>query len=122
MKVPAEAVVYKVLRPAEWDGLAKAGHFAGSPDDIRDGFIHLSADGQVLGTLGRHFSRPQDREVVLLALPVKALGEALRWEPSRDGQLFPHLYAGLRLADVAWREAIVRNASGHYVLPDKVTS
>ena len=120
--MPAEVVVYKVLRSAEWDALAREGVFAGSPDDARDGFIHLSAAKQLEGTLVRHFCRPEDRQVVLIAMPVEALGEALRWEPSRDGRRFPHLYAGLRLADVSWRETIARDAAGHYVLPERIGS
>lgn len=120
--MPAEVVVYKVLRPAEWDVLTREGVFAGSADDLRDGFIHLSAAGQLKGTLARHFCRPKDNELVLVAVPIEVLGKALRWEPSRDGQLFPHLYAGLRLAAVLWQETLTRDASGHYVLPDRIGS
>lgn len=122
MKVLAEVVVYKILRRAEWEELTREGVFAGSADDARDGFIHLSAAPQLAGTLARHFCQPEDREVVLVAVPIEGLGDTLRWEPSRDGQLFPHLYAGLRLADVAWRETIARGSSGHYVLPDRIRS
>lgn len=116
----AEKVVYKLLRPAEWDTLEREGRSAGSSDDLRDGFIHLSAARQLAGTLGRHFARPEDRELMLLALPVAALGDALCWEASRKGELFPHLYAELRLADVAWRERLGRDAAGDFVLPDRI--
>lgn len=120
--MPAEVVVYKILRLAEWDSLAQDGQFAGSADDLRDGFIHLSGANQLAGTLTRHFSRPEDREVVLVAFPAERLGAPLRWELSRGGQLFPHLYSELRVADVAWRQTLARDPSGHYVLPGRIAS
>jgi uncharacterized protein (DUF952 family) len=117
---PADVVVFKALRSHEWDALQRDGRTTGSPDDQRDGFIHLSLAEQLEGTLARHFSRPQDREVVLLALSVGALGDALKWEPSRGGDLFPHLYSALTLDQVRRRYALMRAPDGHYVLPPEL--
>jgi uncharacterized protein (DUF952 family) len=92
------ALVYKILRRREWVALQTTGEFAGSPDDLRDGFVHLSTLEQLPGTLATHFGGESD--LVLVELEAPRLGQALRWEASRGGTLFPHLYGTLRLADV----------------------
>lgn len=92
MEDPPE-LVYKILRPAEHEVLERYGRFTGSPDDERDGFVHLSTREQLAGTLAKHFAG--DDEVTILALEVAAMGDALRWEPSRGGALFPHLYGAI---------------------------
>ena len=92
------ALIYKILRPQEWLGLSADGVFQGSPIDLQDGFIHLSAVDQVTETLARHFAG--EAELVLLAVDSDEVGDALRWEVSRGGALFPHLYAPLRLGDI----------------------
>lgn len=94
----AQQLVFKVLRAGEWDAFRASGRFEGSPDDRRDGFIHLSAADQLEGTLARHFAG--EAGLVRLALDVAALGDALRWEVSRGGARFPHLYRPLARADV----------------------
>lgn len=88
-------VVYKILTRSEWQAFRETGVFAGSADDQRDGFIHLSTASQVEGTLAKHFARRSD--LVLLTLEAAALGEALRYERSRGGELFPHHYGSLTL-------------------------
>jgi uncharacterized protein (DUF952 family) len=90
--------IYKVLRSAEWAQAQASGVFAGSPDDVRDGFIHFSTAGQLKGTLERHFAGEEN--LVVLQVEAAALGEALRWEPSLGGTLFPHLYSELPIAAV----------------------
>jgi uncharacterized protein (DUF952 family) len=90
--------VYKLLRAPEWAAFQAAGRFAGSPDDLRDGYIHMSTAEQVPGTRARYFADQPD--AVLLAIDAGALGGALRWEPSRGGALFPHLYRPLDLSEV----------------------
>lgn len=90
--------VIKLLRAGEWAALQADGLFAGSPDDRRDGYIHLSTPEQVPGTLARYFAG--EIGAVALTLDADALGDALKWEPSRGGQLFPHLYRPLRLDEV----------------------
>jgi uncharacterized protein (DUF952 family) len=87
------ATVYKVLRPAEHEVLERDGRFVGSPDDERDGFVHLSTREQLEGTLAKHFEG--EEALVILALDTSAMGDALRWEPSRGGALFPHLYGAI---------------------------
>lgn len=96
---PNEDCVYKVLRRDEIVHLIRDGRFEGSQDDLRDGFVHLSAAPQVHGTLVRHFA---DKSGLFLAICyADGLGAALRWEASRHGEAFPHLYRPLYLADIA---------------------
>jgi uncharacterized protein (DUF952 family) len=91
--------IYKVLRSAEWAQAQATGVFPGSPDDVRDGFIHFSTAEQLKATLGRHFAGEEN--LVVLEVEAAALGTALRWEPSRAGALFPHLYGDLPIAAVS---------------------
>lgn len=90
-------LVYKICRGAEWQAAIAAGRYDGSPDDVRDGFIHLSTAEQLEGTLARHFHGIDD--LVVIAFDAATLGTALRWEPSRGGALFPHLYGSLAPRD-----------------------
>ena len=85
------SIVYKIVPAALWRASEATGVFAGSPADARDGFIHLSTAAQVPGTAARHFAGVED----LLLVAVSADGLDLRWEPSRGGDLFPHLYGEL---------------------------
>ena len=94
----AMRLVVKLLRAAEWAAFERDGVFEGSPDDRRDGFIHLSTPEQVDATRTRHFAG--EAGLVALTFDADALGEALRWEVSRGGARFPHLYRALTLADV----------------------
>lgn len=92
------ALIYKILQPDEWLRLSAEGVFQGSPLDLKDGFIHLSAAEQVSETLARYFA--DAAELVLVAVDSDEVGDSLRWEVSRGGVLFPHLYGPLRLGDV----------------------
>lgn len=85
--------VYKIAPRAEWEAAQQAGVYRGSKDDLRDGFIHLSTKSQVSTTLLRHFAGQHD--LLLISFDATSLGEALRFEVSRDGQQFPHLYGPL---------------------------
>jgi uncharacterized protein (DUF952 family) len=96
-----DALIYKICPRADWEGAVRAGVFRGSPVDRRDGFIHFSTAAQVGGTLARHFAG--QRDLVLVAVDAAALGAALRYDPSRGGELFPHLYGPL---DVAHARAV----------------
>lgn len=91
--------IIKLLRAAQWAQFQADGVFAGSPDDLRDGYIHISTPDQAPGTLAKWFAG--DAGVVALTLDADALAADLKWEASRGGQLFPHLYRPLRLDDVA---------------------
>jgi uncharacterized protein (DUF952 family) len=90
-------LVYKILRAAEWAAFKRDGRCAGSADDLRDGYIHLSTDAQMAGTLAKYFA---GEVVTVLTLDTDPLGDALRWEASRGGMLFPHLYRALDRRDV----------------------
>jgi uncharacterized protein (DUF952 family) len=85
--------IYKILDKQDWAGLRKTGRFAGSVKDLADGYIHFSTAQQVRGTAARHYAGRGD--LVLLEIDAELLGDGLRWEPSRDGQIFPHLYGVL---------------------------
>ena len=87
------STVYKILEAAAWRAAVASGRYDGSADDARDGFIHLSTAAQLAGTAERHFRGQTD--LVLVALDAVSLGAALKWEPSRGGALFPHLYGPL---------------------------
>jgi uncharacterized protein (DUF952 family) len=85
--------VYKLLTAGEWTDAERTGRYTGSADDARDGFIHFSAADQLAGTAAKYFRDKPD--LVLVAIDAGRLGEALKWEPSRGGALFPHLYGPL---------------------------
>jgi uncharacterized protein (DUF952 family) len=104
-------LVYKIFRRPEWDHLCARGRTQGAPVDLADGYIHLSTAAQVTETAARHFAGESD--LVLVALDTDALGAALRWEPSRGGALFPHLYREMVLADVVWDKSLPLGAAGH---------
>ena len=91
-------LVYKILPADLWREAVAAGRLDGAPVDLADGYIHLSSGDQVRETAARHFSGRTD--LVLVAVDADALGPALRWEPSRGGELFPHLYGALDLRAV----------------------
>jgi uncharacterized protein (DUF952 family) len=110
-------LIYKILRRPEWDAFRAAGETAGAPVDLADGYIHLSTAAQVAETAARHFAAESD--LVLVALRADALGPALRWEPSRGGALFPHLYRILRLDEVVWDKSLPLGATGH-IFPEGV--
>lgn len=90
---PDLATVFKICPRADWEAARRDGRYLGSSDDLRDGFIHLSARHQLTGTARRHF-RGQPG-LVVIAFATADLGPALRWEPSRGGDLFPHLHGPL---------------------------
>src|SRR5438270_716566 len=94
------STIYKICEAGLWRAAARAGVFAGAEVDARDGFIHFSSAVQVAETAARHFAGAAD--LMLLAVDAAALGDALKWEPSRGGELFPHLYGALPLQAVLW--------------------
>jgi uncharacterized protein (DUF952 family) len=112
--------VYKILSAPAFAEAKRAGQFLGSADDVRDGFIHLSAAEQLAGTLTKHFAGQAD--LVLLAVNAERLGIDLKWEPSRDGELFPHLYAPLDFAAVLWSKKLTLGKDGTHILPEGVTA
>jgi uncharacterized protein (DUF952 family) len=110
-------LIYKIFRRPEWDAFRAAGVTTGAPIDVADGYVHFSTAAQVAETAARHFGTESD--LVLLALNPDMLGDALIWEPSRGGALFPHLYRPLRLTDVIWDKSLPLGAAGH-IFPEGV--
>jgi len=109
--------IYKILTGEQWADLQANKESPGAPIDVADGFIHFSTAGQLQETADKHFAE-QDG-LYVLAVDADALGEPLKWEVSRGGALFPHLYAHLRLDDVHWAEAMFLVAGVHQ-LPKRV--
>ena len=107
--------VYKIVTAGEWRAIRAAGVFRGSLDDWRDGFIHLSSQAQAEETARLKFAGKG--ELRLLTVDAEALGEALRWEPSRGGDLFPHLYGDLPLSAIVSIEPLTVGEDGAYVFP-----
>ncbi len=103
-------LIYKIFRAAEFQDFSQQGHSSGAPIDLADGYIHLSTGAQVGETLSRHFAG--ESGLHLLALESDGLPD-LRWEPSRGGQLFPHLYRDLRAEDVHWSRPLPLGPKGH---------
>ncbi len=97
-------LIYKIFRTGEWEALQAAGESTGAPIDVADGYVHFSAADQVSETAAKYFAGIPG--LVLVAVDAETLGSDLRWESSRGGALFPHLYRSLRLDDVVWSKPI----------------
>lgn len=110
-----DRIVYKVMRAGELDQFRRDGVFHGSPADIADGFIHLSCEHQLAVTLDKHFSGIDG--LMLVAVDLSRLGDTVRWEPSRGGQLFPHIHGPLPIGAVVSVAAVERTADGTVRLP-----
>lgn len=106
-------MIYKVLRGPEWQQFQDEARTLGAPVDLTDGFIHFSTAETLPGTLEKHFSGEDG--LWLLACDADALGDALRWEPSRGGLLFPHLYRALNRDEVIWARALPLAGGGHAI-------
>jgi uncharacterized protein (DUF952 family) len=102
--------IYKICERAAWQAAESAGLYRGSTLDISDGFIHFSSAAQVGETAAKHFAGQTD--LMLVAINGDALGAALKWETSRGGALFPHLYAALPLAAVRWARPLPDEIGG----------
>jgi uncharacterized protein (DUF952 family) len=101
-------IIYKICRRDEWTAAERERVFRGSPDDLRDGFIHFSTAEQTPGTFEKYFAG--ETGLVLIAVDTRPLGTALKWEPSRGGALFPHLYGALGLDAVLWSRPLASAA------------
>jgi len=108
-------LIYKILRSSEWEAFEAAGETRGAPVDLADGFIHFSTAGQAAETAAKHFAGEDG--LWLVAFEAGRMGDALRWEPSRGGQLFPHLYRVLRRDEVVWAKPLPL-ADGRHVFPE----
>ena len=108
--------IYHICRQGEWQAAEAAGSYRGSSQDAADGFIHFSSGAQVEASAAKH--RAGQDGLVLIAVNAPALDPALKWEPSRGGQLFPHLYGDLPLAAVRWVKPLPLGPDGRHVFPE----
>lgn len=111
--------LYKITSVQEWTDAVSAGTFKGSALDLRDGFIHLSSAGQVRETARLHFSGQHN--LLLVAVPEDALMGTLKWEPSRGGTLFPHVYAALDPAQISWAKELIWDGV-HHIFPAELAA
>lgn len=110
--------IYKLCSTREWQEACRNGHFAGSADDLRDGFIHLSAADQVSRTAAKFFAGRTD--LVLVRIDPGRLGDLLRWESSHSGTLYPHLYGVLPTSAALDIRPVSLNADGTHDLPAEI--
>jgi uncharacterized protein (DUF952 family) len=115
-----EDVIYKIASKGEWAAAEAAGRYRGAPIDLADGFIHFSTEAQLAETAAKHFRGKDD--LLVVAVDAAALGPALRYEPSRGGDLFPHLYGELPLTAVRWVRPMALGPDGTHRMPDLMAS
>jgi uncharacterized protein (DUF952 family) len=109
-------LIYKICHSRSWGDAERAGTFVGAGADRADGYIHFSTRDQVAKTAAKHFAGQPN--LLLIAVAVDALGPALKWEPSRGGVLFPHLYGPLPLTAVRFVKPLSLGPDGNHILPD----
>jgi uncharacterized protein (DUF952 family) len=109
-----DEIAYKILTQAQFAAL-QAGVFTGAPVDVADGYVHLSSAAQVTETVEKHFAGQAG--LVVAAVDLTRLGASLRWEVSRGGALFPHLYGALTMDCVTAHGPLTRDAQGQVILP-----
>jgi uncharacterized protein (DUF952 family) len=110
-----DRIVYKIMSAAELQQMQRDGVFRGSPADIADGYIHLSCGSQLAATLDKHFSGVDG--LMLAAVDLSLLGDAVRWEQARGEQLFPHIYGLLPVGAVVSVATVERTTDGAVRLP-----
>jgi len=110
------SVIYKICSRQEWDEATSVGLFLGSAVDLKDGFIHFSAPHQTRETAAKHFAGQSD--LVLISIETSQHGDQLRWEESRGGDLFPHLYAPLPTASATSVVELPLDIEGKHQFPD----
>ena len=109
-------IIYKICESALWREAERADTFSGAAVDVRDGFIHFSTAAQVRDTAAKHFAGATD--LVLIAVDAERLGGALKWEVSRGGDLFPHLYGAMPLTAVLWTRPLPLGSDQRHVFPE----
>jgi uncharacterized protein (DUF952 family) len=109
-------LIYHMCRREEWEAARAVGSYHGSSQDAADGFIHFSTAAQACETAAKHF--PGASELTLVAVDADALGSALKWEISRGGDLFPHLYGTLPLTAVVWAKPLPLGSDRRHVFPE----
>ncbi|MEZ5792354.1 MAG: DUF952 domain-containing protein [Nitratireductor sp.] len=113
-----DSIIFKIVTREEWSEAETAGVFAGAPIDIADGFIHFSTSAQVRETAAKHFGGRDN--LLLVHVDASQLGDALRYEASRGGQLFPHLYAPMPLKSAIRVEPLPLDGEGNHVFPAEI--
>ena len=108
-------LIYKICPSQSWGEALVCGYYRGSTDDLRDGFIHFSTASQLQETLCKHYTTQPD--LLLICVNSQNLGAGLKWEPSRGGDLFPHLFADLLVSDAIWTYRLALDESGRHILP-----
>jgi len=114
-RCPVPPLIFHMCRREEWDAARLHGRYDGSSQDLKDGFIHFSTASQLPESARKH--RAGQTGLVLLAVDPDVLGDSLRWEPSRSGALFPHVYGGLPVSAVRWVRDLPLGADGLHVIP-----
>jgi uncharacterized protein (DUF952 family) len=109
-------IIYKIVSADLWQAAENSGSFAGAGIDLADGYIHFSTGEQAKRTAELYFNGQPN--LLLVAIDGQSLGEALKYEPSRDGDLFPHLYAILPLTSVLWVKPLPLDGSGNQIFPE----
>ncbi|MET1414221.1 DUF952 domain-containing protein [Roseibium sp. HPY-6] len=109
-------LIFKIVPKSMWQEAVVANVFTGAPVDLADGFIHFSTAEQVRETAAKHFSGQKD--LLLAAFEADRFADALKWEPSRGGALFPHLYATLDPATALWVKELPVSSKGAHVFPE----
>jgi len=110
-------IAYRLATPERWSEVMTAGVFEGDPHDLADGFIHLSAAAQIEGTLIKHYD--QHDRLVLVEIDLSQLGDSVKWEVSRDGAKFPHVYGVIPASAVKGVRHLVRDDEKSWVLPEE---
>jgi uncharacterized protein (DUF952 family) len=110
------STIYKICEAALWRKAEQEGVFGGAPVDVRDGYIHFSTAEQAVETAAKHFAAADG--LLLVAVDANTLGAALKWEASRGGALFPHLYGPLRLDAVLWTKPLPLGGDGRHIFPE----
>jgi uncharacterized protein (DUF952 family) len=111
-------IIYKIVSPDLWAEAEAAGVFGGAPIDLTDGFIHFSTGAQARRTAELYFKGQAD--LLLVAVDGGKLGDALKYEPSRGGDLFPHLYGPLPMDAVLWTKPMPMREDGHHDFPEGI--
>jgi len=114
------ALIYKIVTGEAWIAAEAQGSFDGAPVDLADGFIHFSTAEQLRETAAKHFAGMKG--LLLVAVDPEAFGEALKWEVSRGGALFPHLYGQLPMSAVEWTRPLPLGHDGGHLFPPEIAA
>ncbi|ERP88387.1 dihydroorotate dehydrogenase [Labrenzia sp. C1B10] len=109
-------LIFKIVPKSMWQEATDQGVFKGAPVDLQDGFIHFSAEDQVRETAAKHFAGQQD--LLLAAFDADGFGDLLKWETSRGGALFPHLYGSLDPKVALWVKELPLSPDGSHDFPE----